>query len=154
MNQPAVHAQQRPRRKGRFWLAIGVALTLLLAGAIGLLVLIFGAVEGAAARPWAALHEAAVAAQSPATAEAYYRGHPGLAGQFPTAEAFVGASHAWAPKLAELPPAMPGLKDLIKGQRSVTITSSRGHTTLTVGGRAGTVTVVLVDGKLVDLQVQ
>lgn len=151
MNSPAAPA--RKSRRG-LWIALAVALVLTIAGAAGFFVFIAGAIHRAAVGPWATLHEAAVAVQSPTTAEAFYQNHPRLAVRFPTAEAFVSATRPWAPRLAELPPQMPGLMELIRTGRSVHISTSGSNTTLTVGGRTGSVTAVLLDGELVDLSAQ
>jgi hypothetical protein len=151
MNSPAPPA--RKSRRG-LWIGLGVASVLTIAAAVAFFVFIAGAIQRAAIGPWSVLHEVAVAAQSPATAEAFYQHHPRLAVRFPTAEAFVSATRPWAPRLAELPPQMPGMMELIKTGRSVHISTSGSTTTLTVGARTGSVTAVLVDGELVDLSAQ
>jgi hypothetical protein len=151
---PLADDPARRQRRRRTWLIVAAAAVVMVAGGIGLFVKVTDFVRGMARRPWALLHEAAVATQTEPGAAAFYRDHRGLAQRYASAADFVQASRPWAPKLAKLPPTVPDLRALFKEGGHLNIERAQDRTTFSFVGYGLSVQLVTEDDQLVDLQVQ
>ena len=92
-------------------------------------------------------------------ARALYMDNPGLARRYPTAEAFLEASAAWRPKLADFPTQRPDLKEIFKGKTGLQFQASSHNGVNTVTFRyplpkGGVLRFETEDDRLVDIGVE
>lgn len=92
-------------------------------------------------------------------ARALYAESPGLARKYPTADAFVEASAAWRPKLANFPAQRPDLKEIFKGKTGLHFQASKNNGVSTVTFRypltkGGSLVFQTEDDQLVDIGVE